>query len=207
MASIANKIKEAEKTLKEEQNAFLEGANLLEKQRATQAELNKTVRRMKEELAETEIKLREASIAVQQTAQLQGNRQHSIQQQETELSKNRREQKVLELVDKQRDFWDATEERLAHLLAELNQGLEGFEDKPKDPKDVCSMLRKTSEDRISFNGRTHTIRQAQHFYQESLRKICEMRIDGRQIPPSEKQARLSVLDRFLNHPDIVSLWS
>lgn len=206
MASIANKIKEAEKTLKEAQNAFSEGANLLEKQRATQTELNKTVRRMKEELAETEIKLREASIAVQQTAQLQGNRQHSIQQQETELSKNRREQKVLELVDKQRDFWAATEERLGHLLAELNAGLEGFEDKPKDPKDICSMLRKTSEG-LSFNGRAHTIRQAQHFYQESLRKICEMRIDGRQIPPSEKQARLSVLDRFLNHPDIVSLWS
>jgi chromosome segregation ATPase len=132
--------------------------------------------------------------------------QRVVHLQET-LGNTEREKAISELEAKQTSFWEALEERLIYQMKELNDGLEGFEDEPKDAKTVVEKIRQMRDAPKLWNPTVGVINQHEQFYTASLRKICEMRIDGKQIPPSEKQARLNVLDRFLFDKAIVSAWS
>jgi len=91
------------------------------------------------------------------------------------------------------------------FINELNSGLTGFDDEPKDAKAIVAQL-KESEGQVNFGEPWITIRQHKHFYQQSIRKICEKRVDEKPISPDEKQARINLIDRLLRDPALVRYW-
>lgn len=210
MASIdkvKNKIEETQKLLKEEEKAFSEGSDFLVEKRKEHQKLNKEKQQLQADLEMKEAEFNTAAQAIQKTAVAQSHHQQNIDLYKLDIKTQTRELQILELLEKQPPFWDLAEERLTLLMKDLNSGLEGFEDNVKDPKDVCRILREERANPRSFTNRTVQTSQTLQFYETSLRKLCEMRVDGKKIPPSEKQARLNIIDRYFHHGDVVGLWS
>ena len=117
-----------------------------------------------------------------------------------------REQSIQELENKQADFSTVLEERLSHQISELDCGLNGFDDEPKEPQKIVAMMKELIAGN-NFGEPTTSIRQAQSFYKQWLRSICEKRVDGKNISMEEKQGRIDLIDRFLRGDKIARLWS
>lgn len=124
---------------------------------------------------------------------------------EADLAALKREAKITELQQKQRSFWDALKDRLAYQIDSLDDGLEGISNS-KDPGEVCEAMRKIA-DGMNFSIEANAIRNVQSVYQQTILKLCEMKVDGKQILPEHKQERLRLLDRFLLQQKIAPMWS
>ena len=132
---------------------------------------------------------------------------HQVSALEQKLKEDTREAAIQGLLSHQQDFWVLAEDRLNALLKDLNTGLEGFDDNPKDPAEVIKFLRDEKENNRAFNHRSARTQQAMTHYSTCLRKLCEMRVDKAQIPPSEKHMRIDIIDRYFQDQQIVGLWS
>lgn len=207
MASIANKIKANQETLEETSGQLSELSEEISELNASIKEQSNKVKELEKELAESQQQLQLSRIE----AQARNNRKHNLQLQAQELEKliksDTREQSILALLSEQKDFWELAEDRLTLLMDGLNNGLAGFDDSPKKPTEIITFLRKEKEDRRAFNRRSATTHEAMTHYTNCLRRLCELRIDRKQIPPTEKQARLDVIDRYFHNVEIVGLWS
>ena len=124
---------------------------------------------------------------------------------EQDLADLQREQKISELQSKQKDFWEALESRLAFQIKNLDDGLEGIS-QPQDPSAICKQM-KALADGMNFNVQANAIRNVRGVYSQTLLKLCEMSVDGKQILPEHKQERLNVLDRFLMNKTIAPMWN
>lgn len=122
-----------------------------------------------------------------------------------DIAEMEREKTVLELMAKQQDFWGALEVRMRQKIDELNAGLAGLSDE-KDPKTIIEDL-KSFEKRKPFSQQRVDINNAQAIYDKAIRTICELSIAGKKILPHHKEARLNVLDRFLNLDHIARYWN
>ena len=207
MVSIANKIKANQETLEETSGQLSELSEEISELNASIKDQSNKIKELEKELADSQQQLQQSRFEVQS----RNNRKHNLQLQAEELEKliksDTREQSIIDLLSEQKEFWELAEERLALLMDGLNNGLAGFEDNPKKPADIITFLRKEKEDSRNFNRRSATTHEAMTHYTNCLRRLCEMRIDRQQIPPTEKQARLDVIDRYFHNVEIVGLWS
>ena len=207
MASIANKIKANKETLEETSSQLSALSEEISELNVSIKDQNNKVKELEKELADSQQQLQQSRIEVQ----ARNNRKHNLQRQAEELEKlirdDTREQAILALLSEQKDFWELAEDRLTLLMDGLNNGLAGFEDNVKKPADIITFLRKEKENNRAFNRRSATTHEAMTHYTNCLRRLCEMRIDKQQIPPTEKQARLDVIDRYFHNVEIVGLWS
>ena len=124
---------------------------------------------------------------------------------ESDLQALEREAKISELQAKQKPFWRALEDRMAHQIEILDDGLEGMTVK-QDAAEVCVKMKRLA-DGMNFSVEATAIRNIQSVYQQTILKLCEMSVDGKQLLPEHKQERLNVLDRFLMSQKIAPLWS
>lgn len=207
MASIDKQISDLETDLKAERE-------LLESIRETVAKDTASYKELKAKKADLQAQLHETenafAITTAEMKRNQGafhNSEHRIADFETVLAGLKREKRIQELQGLQIDFWIAAEERLTTLMKDLNSGLEGFDDEPKEPKTILDKIKSIYEEPRSFGELNRATRQAIGFYEKSLRAICELKIDGKQIPLTAKQERFAVLDRYFQHPTVASLWS
>lgn len=207
MVSIANKIKANQEKLEETSGQLSELSEQISELNASIKEQSSKVKELEKELADSQQKLQSSRIE----AKARNNKKHNLQLQAEELEKlirdDTREQSILTLLSEQKDFWELAEDRLTLLMDGLNNGLAGFDDSPKKPAEIITFLRKEKEDRRAFSRRSATTHEAMTHYTNCLRRLCEMRIDRQQIPPTEKQARLDVIDRYFHNVEIVGLWS
>ena len=207
MASIDEKIKTLEDSIQETTETNEKLAKEMGEWNSDYKEHGAEIKRLESELAELEAKRFEAGKEVQQRKQAIQNGEHEIANWRTILKETRREKSIQELLAKQIPFWEAAEERLAVLMKDLNDGLEGFDDKAKDPKDVIQTLTKEKENPRVFSNRTIATNGAINFYQQNLRQLCEWRVDGKQITPAQKTVRLKILIRYFQSPEVIPLWS
>lgn len=207
MASIDEKIKTLEDSIQETTETNEKLAKEMGEWNSDYKEHGAEIKRLESELAELEAKRFEAGKEVQQRKQAIQNGEHEIANWRTILKETQREKSIQELLAKQIPFWEAAEERLAVLMKDLNDGLEGFDDNPKDPKDVIQTLIKEKENPRVFSNRTIATNGAINFYQQNLRQLCEWRVDGKQITPAQKTERLKILNRYFQSPEVIPLWS
>ena len=207
MVSIADNIKRNEEELKELTKSIEEVSQELAEWNGKRADCSNKIKGLEEQIAEQQHLLQEARIEIQTRKNSQQNAQQRVAELEGLIQEDRREKAIQELLSEQKGFWELAAERLATLMEGLNTGLEGFEDNPKKPGEVIEFLRAEKDNVQTFNRRSVKTHEAITHYTNCLRKLCEMRIDKRQIPPQEKQARLEVIDRYFNSAEIVTLWS
>jgi hypothetical protein len=62
-------------------------------------------------------------------------------------------------------------------------------------------------DGMNFSIEANATRNVQSVYQQTILKLCEMKVDGKPILPEHKQERLRLSDRFLLQQKIVPMWS
>ena len=207
MASIDEKIKTLKDSIQETTETNERLAKEMGEWNSDYKEHGAEIKRLESELAELEAKRFEAGKEVQQRKQAIQNGEHEIANWRTILKETRREKSIQELLAKQIPFWEAAEERLAVLMKDLNDGLEGFDDNTKDSKDVIQNLIKEKENPRVFSNRTIATNGAINFYQQNLRQLCEWRVDGKQITPAQKTERLKILNRYFQSPEVIPLWS
>lgn len=207
MVSIADKIKRNEGELKELTKTIEAVSEELAEWSGKGADCSNKIKGLEEQITEQQHLLQEARIEIQARKNSQHNAQQRVAELERLIQEDTREKAIQELLSEQREFWELAEERLGSLMEGLNTGLEGFEDSPKKPGEVIEFLRAEKDNVRAFNRRSAKTHEAITHYTNCLRKLCEMRIDKRQIPPQEKQARLDVIDRYFHSAEIVTLWS
>jgi len=207
VASIDEKIKTLKDSIQETTETNERLAKEMGEWNSDYKEHGAEIKRLESELAELEAKRFEAGKEVQQRKQAIQNGEHEIANWRTILKETRREKSIQELLAKQIPFWEAAEERLAVLMKDLNDGLEGFDDNTKDSKDVIQNLIKEKENPRVFSNRTIATNGAINFYQQNLRQLCEWRVDGKQITPAQKTERLKILNRYFQSPEVIPLWS
>jgi chromosome segregation ATPase len=178
----------------------------LEKLNVAWREHQAEITRLNTELEAANEAHRETTIALNANRANQTLLEREITGLDQTATEMKREQAIQELESKQADFWDVVEARMALLIDELNSGLTGFDDDPKDAKEIVAQL-KENEGGVNFGEPWITIRQHRQFYQQSIRKICEKRVDGKAISPDEKQARINLIDRMLREQALVVYWS
>jgi len=207
VASIDEKIKTLKDSIQETTETNERLAKEMGEWNSDYKEHGAEIKRLESELAELEAKRFEAGKEVQQRKQAIQIGEHEIANWRTILKETRREKSIQELLAKQIPFWEAAEERLAVLMKDLNDGLEGFDDNTKDSKDVIQNLIKEKENPRVFSNRTIATNGAINFYQQNLRQLCEWRVDGKQITPAQKTERLKILNRYFQSPEVIPLWS
>ena len=172
--------------------------------------LNSTLSRQKEEqldaVEKTSAELRATVHTIQTQQNVLNENQWLEQAEQKELLTLVREKKVTELLAKQTGFWEFCAGRLESLMTDLNVGLEGILEAPKDPAVILKELKAEHESTRAFGERAVTTRQAINFYEQNLRKICEAHIDGHQIQPALKQERFNICERYFHHRLIMSMW-
>ena len=162
---------------------------------------------LQSELEKTGKEFAEVRHNIQERSNHKAGLLHELSVLEQKLKQDTREAAIQALLSDQQDFWVLAEDRLNALLKDLNTGLEGFDDNPKDPAEVIKFLRDESENNRAFNPRSARTHEAMTHYTNCLRKLCEMRVDKVQIPPSEKHMRIDIIDRYFQDQQIVGLWS
>lgn len=170
-------------------------------------EIHSKTTALQSELEETGKEFAEVRHNIQERSNRKAGLLHEVSALEQKLREDTREAAIQGLLSHQQDFWVLAEDRLNALLKDLNTGLEGFDDNPKDPAEVIKLLRNESENNRAFNHRSARTHQAMTHYSTCLRKLCEMRVDKVQIPPSEKHMRIDIIDRYFQDQHIVGLWS
>ena len=201
-----NQIEKAEQSIKKLKALQEEAAEELKEARA----LNNTLRLQKEEqldaVEKTSAELRATVHTIQTQQNVLNETQWLEQAEQNELQTLVREKKVTELLEKQTGFWEFCEGRLEGLMSDLNVGLEGILEDPKDPAEILKQLKAENESPRAFGERAVTTRQAINFYEQNLRKICEAHVDGHQIQPALKQERFNICERYFHHRLIMSMW-
>ena len=136
----------------------------LEKLNVAWREHQAEITRLNTELEAANEAHRETTIALNANRANQTLLEREITGLDQTATEMKREQAIQELESKQADFWDVVEARMALLIDELNSGLTGFDDDPKDAKEIVAQLKET-ECGVNFGEPWITIRQHRQFYQ------------------------------------------
>lgn len=112
---------------------------------------------------------------------------------------------VNELIKKQKVFWEVLPTRIKHHIDELGGDLEGF-GSTCDPAVATDTLRKIN-DSNEISDRAVFIRGAVGNYNRCIEDLCKAHIDGRDVPVTQKQQRIGVLDNFLMNKDVSRVWN
>ncbi len=125
---------------------------------------------------------------------------------EKDLADLRREKKISELIAKQTDYWDVLEMRIEQRRKDLTFGLEDIGGKDEDVKTAVERIKNITQ-RGGFSHQAVEARNGESIYNQYIRRICEISVDGGQISYELKQERINIIDRFLNQQTIRGLWN
>ena len=131
---------------------------------------------------------------------------HEISKIKLDLTEMRREKAILELVEKQSPYWDVLEMRIEQRRRDLDFGLEGINDSEKTLESIMTNIRNIT-DRGGFSHQAVDARSGEAIYRQYIREICERAVDGKQVTFAMKEERINIIDRFLNMPNILTLWN
>ena len=134
------------------------------------------------------------------------NSEHILGELNSKLREAKRDAAIAELFDKQQPFWDALQQRIEFQISELDSGFEGI-DEPKNAAEVVAFMRKIDDpSNRDFSERAAEIRQARTHYEQAVKNVCAIAVDGKRATPERKRQRLDILDRFLASERIAPLW-
>lgn len=131
---------------------------------------------------------------------------HEVSKIQLDLAEMKREKKILELVERQASYWDVLEMRIEQRRRDLDFGLEGITDSEKTLESIMANIRQITE-RGGFSHQAVDARSGEAIYKQYIREICEMAVDGNEVPFAKKEERINIIDRFLNMPRILPLWN
>lgn len=128
-----------------------------------------------------------------------------ISEAEKALANHERESKVLSLVSEFPAFESVLESRIDMKQKELSSLMPGFMHFV-DPKEASTAIAENI-DSNRMSDKLIRLREAKYNYESSIRSLCEMRLDGKQISIANSQAHISEIDIFICDPLVERFWN
>ena len=121
------------------------------------------------------------------------------------LKEQEKAKTVKELFDKQPNFYESLEKVYKKQSTDSLDGLQEF-GSFIDVSDFMKIIRQNI-DSLEFNRRAIEIRSIKSEYEETIRQLCQRKIEGRNVSANERMEGIRLLERFLYRPDIEPIWN
>ena len=210
MASTAKLLTSEE--IKKTNDEIVSMTESLEEQEAALSEKKTELSSIKTEISDTETTLenltklqRETEIEVRTADRKIFYFNDQIQKSRELLQSNARLQKIEDLYDEQPSFFESLEKRLEKKQAELAEETGGFVKFAK-PNQTIATIKNYIERLNDFQDSTIDMRSAKNFYERAVYGLCEKKIDGTKITPTDAMSHLLSLDAFLMSPAVAGMW-
>ena len=128
-----------------------------------------------------------------------------IDEAEKALANHERESKVLSLISEFPAFESVLEYRIDMKQKELSSLMPGFMHFVEPKKAATAIARNIKSNRMT--DKLIKLREAKYNYENSLRSLCELRLDGKQISIANSQAHINEIDTFICTPMVETFWN
>ena len=118
-----------------------------------------------------------------------------------ELEEDALEKQINEKLSDHPDFWSQLDNRIRTLQTEMNNSFV----QAVDPNTALKSLKAESE-RLTFGGVAYTVNHNKGAYEQKLRELVIKQINGKNIELNEIKHLSSLVDRFLELPQIRPYW-
>ena len=130
---------------------------------------------------------------------------NKIYEAENALAKHERESKVLSLIGEFPGFESVLESRIDKKQKELSSLMPGFMHFVEPKQAATAIAGNIESNRMS--DQLVKLREAKYNYERSLRSLCELRLDGKQISIANSQAHINEIDIFICNPMVEKFWN
>jgi len=128
-----------------------------------------------------------------------------LSQLDAEIQAQEKAKTVKELFDKQPSFYESLEKVYKSQTTDSLDGLQEF-GSFIDSSDFMKIIRQNI-DSLNFNRQAIEIRSIKGEYEETLRQLCQKKIEGRKVTANERMEGIHLLERFLYRQDIEPIWN
>lgn len=192
-------LKHAEKREAEKQDAHKALVSTLKEQQATAEELHQELQAAQQAAHQKKMEVHES------VGQIQRIKNEVIRLQK-DLADLRREKSIAALIEKQTPFWDVLQIRIDQRRKDMSFGLEGIGGQEMSVEAVIERIKKIAI-KGGFTKQASDCRAGESIYNQYIKKVCELTVDGTTIGYEIKRERIDIIDRFLDQPTIRGLWN